>query len=87
MSTRLSELERARIRWRARRGLLENDLIITRYLDAYETQLTAEDVSALTVLFEMGDNELLDILLKRCELDGAYDTPRLRDIIEKMRAI
>lgn len=87
MSTPLSELERARIRWRARRGLLENDLIITRYLDAYETQLTEEDVSALTVLFEMGDNELLDILLKRAELDGAYDTPRLREIIEKMRAI
>src|SRR5690606_23276112 len=38
--SKLSELERARLRWRARRGLLENDLIITRFLDEYETQLT-----------------------------------------------
>ncbi|HZH55881.1 MAG TPA: succinate dehydrogenase assembly factor 2, partial [Burkholderiaceae bacterium] len=27
---KLSDLDRARLRWRARRGLLENDLIITR---------------------------------------------------------
>ncbi|NRF50635.1 succinate dehydrogenase assembly factor 2, partial [Pseudomonas stutzeri] len=48
----LTELERTRLRWRARRGLLENDLIITRYLDAYETQLTDDDVDALAQLFE-----------------------------------
>ncbi|MFA7439331.1 succinate dehydrogenase assembly factor 2, partial [Castellaniella sp.] len=40
MSDPLSGLERARLRWRARRGLLENDLIITRYLDAFESRLT-----------------------------------------------
>jgi len=83
----LTELERARIRWRARRGLLENDLIITRYLDAYETTLTDQDVSALTELFELGDNELLDILLNRGEPEGALDTPLIRDIVGKMRAL
>jgi antitoxin CptB len=31
---------RARLRWRARRGLLENDLILTRFLDAHEETLT-----------------------------------------------
>ncbi|WP_296001656.1 succinate dehydrogenase assembly factor 2, partial [Rugamonas sp.] len=25
---------RARLRWRSRRGLLENDIILTRFLDA-----------------------------------------------------
>lgn len=83
----LSDLERARIRWRARRGLLENDLIITKYLDQYESQLTQEDVSALTQLFEMGDNELLDVLLDRADLAGEYDTPRLHDIVGKMRTL
>ena len=80
--SRLTELERARLRWRARRGLLENDLIITRYLDAHEAELTDDDVTALTQLFEMGDNDLLDLLLARKELEGALDTPRLRGIIE-----
>ncbi|GAB1578263.1 succinate dehydrogenase assembly factor 2 [Bordetella petrii] len=83
----LTELERTRLRWRARRGLLENDLIITRYLDAYETQLTDEDVDALARLFELGDNDLLDLLLARKEPDGELDTPRLRAIIGKMREL
>jgi len=83
----LTELERTRLRWRARRGLLENDLIITRYLDAYETQLTDDDVDALAQLFELGDNDLLDLLLARKEPEGALDTPRLHVIIGKMREL
>ncbi len=85
--SKLTELQRARLRWRARRGLLENDLIITRYLDANELQLTDEDVSALTQLFELADNDLLDLLLARKELEGALDTPRLRGIIARMREL
>jgi len=83
----LSELERARLRWRARRGLLENDLIITRFLDRYENQLSDTDVSALTQLFEMGDNELLDVLLDRTQLQGEYDTPELRRLVGQMREL
>ncbi|CAP42163.1 succinate dehydrogenase assembly factor 2 [Bordetella petrii] len=83
----LTELERTRLRWRARRGLLENDLIITRYLDAYETQLTDDDVDALAQLFELGDNDLLDLLLARKEPEGALDTPRVRTIIGQMREL
>ncbi|MFA5597617.1 MAG: succinate dehydrogenase assembly factor 2 [Pusillimonas sp.] len=86
MST-LTELERARLRWRARRGLLENDLIITNFLDHYETQLTDIDVAALTRLFEMGDNELLDVLLGRKELDGVYATPDIQRLVQQMRAL
>ncbi|AOB27812.1 MULTISPECIES: succinate dehydrogenase assembly factor 2 [Bordetella] len=85
--SRLTELQRARLRWRARRGLLENDIIITRYLDAYEDQLTDEDVTALTQLFELGDNDLLDLLLARKEPEGVLATPRLRAIIDRMREL
>ncbi len=84
---KLSELERARLRWRARRGLLENDLIITRFLDRYESDLTDEDVSALSLLFEMGDNELLDVLLDRTALSGQYDIPVLHRMVKQMQAL
>ncbi|CAM5778405.1 FAD assembly factor SdhE [Castellaniella caeni] len=87
MSSDLSDLDRARLRWRARRGLLENDLIITRFLDAFETQLTEADVRALTQLFEMGDNELLDVLLGRTEVSGVYDTADIRRLVEQMKAL
>lgn len=83
----LSDLDRARLRWRARRGLLENDLILTRFLDQYEAHLTDADVSALTLLFEMGDNDLLDVLLARTELQGPYDTPDIRRLVGQMRAL
>jgi antitoxin CptB len=84
---KLSELERARLRWRARRGLLENDLIITRFLDQYEAELTDVDVSALSLLFEMGDNDLLDVLLARSEPSGVYDTPDVRRLVAQMRSL
>lgn len=87
MAVKLSELERARLRWRARRGLLENDLIITRFLDAYELQLSDQDVTALTRLFEMGDNELLDVLLGRTGLEGEYDDPAIYRLVECMKAL
>jgi len=82
-----SEIDRPRLRWRARRGLLENDLIITKFLDQFEDQLTDADVQALTQLFEMGDNELLDVLLARTELEGEYDTPELRRLVAQMREL
>ena len=81
----LSELDRTRLRWRARRGLLENDLIITRFLDRYELELTDVDVSALSRLFEMGDNDLLDVLLARVEVSGDYDTPDIRRLVKLMQ--
>ncbi|MFC4299679.1 MAG: succinate dehydrogenase assembly factor 2 [Castellaniella sp.] len=87
MSGDLTVLDRARLRWRARRGLLENDLIITRFLDAHETQLTETDVQALTLLFEMVDTELLDVLLGRTDLSGPYDTPDIRRLVEQMKAL
>uniref|UniRef100_UPI0033423358 FAD assembly factor SdhE n=1 Tax=Castellaniella defragrans TaxID=75697 RepID=UPI0033423358 len=87
MSGTLSDLDRARLRWRARRGLLENDLIITRFLDTCESALTERDVRALTHLFEMGDNELLDVLLGRTDLTGSYDDPDIRRLVEQMKAI
>jgi len=87
MSDPLSGLERARLRWRARRGLLENDLIITRYLDAFESRLTDADVRALTQLFEMDDNALLDVLLGRSDLSGAWDQPDIRRLVEQMKSL
>src|SRR5690625_6880068 len=62
---KLTTLERARLRWRARRGMLENDLILTRFLDHYEAELSDEDVLALNQLFEMDDTDLFQVLIAR----------------------
>ena len=57
----------ARLRWRCRRGLLENDLILERFLDARAATLTAADVAALDLLLDYSDNDLWDILSCRME--------------------
>jgi antitoxin CptB len=76
---------RARLRWRARRGLLENDLILTRFLDAHEEQLTDDEVDALTRLLDLADNPLMDLLLGRVEPEGDVDLPHVRALLAKLR--
>jgi antitoxin CptB len=85
--SQLSDMDRTRLRWRARRGLLENDLMLTKYLDTYEADLTDVDVLALTQLFELGDNELLDLLLARIEPAGALDRPAVHAVLANIRAL
>jgi antitoxin CptB len=83
----LTELERARLRWRARRGLLENDLIITRFLDIYEESLTDDQIAVLALIFELGDNELLDLLLGRIEPSGKLDQPAVRAVLKQIQEL
>lgn len=76
---------RSRLRWRARRGLLENDLILTRFLNAHEQELTDDEVDALTRLLDLADNPLLDLLLGRNEPSGELDLPHVHALLAKLR--
>lgn len=80
-------VKRARLRWRARRGLLENDLIITRFLDGNEETLSDEEVDAFSMLMELPDNDLLNLLLARNEPEGEVDLPHVRALLARMRAV
>ncbi len=66
-----------RLRWRCRRGMLENDLILTRFLDARGGAITEQEVAALDILLEMSDNELWDLLSGRQEPADAAVAPLL----------
>ncbi len=79
-------VKRARLRWRARRGLLENDLIVTRFLDAHEATLTDEEVDAFSRLMDLADNELMDLLLARKEPAGDVDLPHVHALLARLRA-
>lgn len=77
--------KRARLRWRSRRGLLENDLILTRFLDAQETTLTDDEVDAFTRLLELADNALMDMIMGRHEPSGDLDFPNVHALLKKIR--
>ena len=79
--------ERQRLRWRARRGLLENDLLLARFFQRYEHDLSNEEVIALSALLELADNDLLDILLLRKKIEFQQDTQGMTTVLAKFRSI
>ena len=78
-------VNRARLRWRARRGLLENDLILTRFLDAHEESLTDDEVDAFSRLMELPDNTLMDLILAKTQPDPEVDLPYIRALLERLQ--
>ncbi len=77
--------KRARLRWRSRRGLLENDLILTRFLDAHEVHLSDEEVDALTRLLTLPDNDLMSLLLGQNPPETELDLPHVRALLARLR--
>ena len=75
-----------RIRWRSRRGLLENDIVLSRFLDGHVQDLTDEDVDALDGLLDLPDPELLDLILGRTEPQGSLNNPRVQRLLLRLRA-
>jgi antitoxin CptB len=67
MTTLLDERALSKLKWRCRRGLLENDLLIDRFFARHEATLTTSQAEGLNSLMELTDNDLLDLLLKRKE--------------------
>jgi succinate dehydrogenase flavin-adding protein (antitoxin of CptAB toxin-antitoxin module) len=69
-------LDHHRLKWHCRRGLLELDLILERYLAKHPAD------GALGSLLDLPDNDLLDIAMGRSE---RYD-PKLKDLVARLRA-
>ena len=61
----LGERELSKLRWRCRRGLLENDLLIEKFFNRYEESLTINHAKGMADLMTLPDNDLLDLLLRR----------------------
>ena len=54
-----------RIRWRARRGLLENDLLLKPFLEQELVGLSPDELHTLDAILLLSDNDLLDVLMGR----------------------
>ncbi len=57
------EFERAR--WRCRRGMLELDIILQRFMDAHYCQLSADELQQFDRLLILPDNDLWDLICAR----------------------
>ena len=78
MEAALDRVARNRLYWKCRRGLLELDLVLARFVPT----LKDEDVQPLHALLELPDNDLWDII---AGWSDAYD-PRFEATVARIRA-
>lgn len=74
-------LERAR--WRARRGLLELDIVLGRFIEAHYVQLDDAELRAFEALLDMPDDRLWNNIAGEHELAPSDQ----QAVLEKIRAI
>jgi succinate dehydrogenase flavin-adding protein (antitoxin of CptAB toxin-antitoxin module) len=64
----MSELDR--LRWHCRRGLLELDLVLSRFLEREWPHLSPGQRAAFKLLLEHSDTELWDLVCGRSQPDA-----------------
>ena len=59
----MKDFERAR--WRCRRGMLELDIVLQRFMDKHYCQLGTEELIQFERLLSLADNDLWDLICAR----------------------
>lgn len=60
--TQFTDAEKRRIRWQSRRGLLELDLLLRKFLVGRYDQLSDEELVTYCRILDLPDNDFLDLL-------------------------
>jgi antitoxin CptB len=84
----IDERSLSKLRWRCRRGLLENDLFIERFFHKHSSTLTQQQANALAELMDLSDNDLLDLHLARkmlAEVSSQLDRPDVHQVLTMLR--
>jgi len=79
--THIGAAELNRLRWQCRRGLLELDLVLERFLERHGDQLQGEPLACFEILLAYTDNDLLDLIRARAECRDA----RLAEVVGWLR--
>ena len=74
----------SKLKWRTRRGLLENDLFIARFFEQHESRLTVRQAKAMETLMDLSDHDLMDLFMRRTEPDPAWADA---DVVELLRLL
>ncbi|TFZ04094.1 succinate dehydrogenase assembly factor 2 [Ramlibacter humi] len=81
----LDEHALGKLRWRCRRGLLENDLFLERFFARHGGAITPRQGVVLEEMMQLPDNDLMDLLLRRREPAGELDRPEVKDLLSRLR--
>ena len=86
MADLIDERALSKLRWRCRRGLLENDLFVERFFARHQAGLTHGQARGLLLLMDLADNDLLDLLLARTQPVGDLADEDVLQVLRTMRA-
>lgn len=78
----------SKLRWRCRRGLLENDLFIERFFKRFQSTLTVKQVQGLNALMDLSDSDLLDLHLGRktlAQVDLNLEQDEVREVLNMLK--
>ena len=81
----IDERALSKLRWRCRRGLLENDLFIERFFVRHAATLNEDQAQGLLALMDLSDNDLLDLLLARREPAGELERDDVMQVLRMLR--
>ena len=76
----MNSTEHNRLKWKCRRGLLELDIVLDRFLAKHDPR--GPEAAALNALLDLPDNDLWDIVARRSE----NYPPHLKDVVARLRA-
>ena len=76
----MKELER--VRWRSRRGLLELDIVLGRFIETYYARLDQTERQIFEEMLDMPDNPLWDMIAGRQDATQGDQ----QALLEKIRA-
>jgi len=85
-NTPLGERALSKLRWRCRRGLLENDLFIERFFNRYATQMTVGQARGMYILMDLSDNDLMDLFMKRKPLGADIESEEASEVLTLIMA-
>jgi len=60
--------------------MLENDIVLTRFLDARGAAFTEDDLAQFDRLLDLPDNDLWDLIAGRAEPDDAALAPLVAEL-------
>lgn len=78
----MTEIEIKRLAWRCRRGMLELDIVLQKFIQSHFETLTCGELNQLDALLDYPDNDFWDLVSTRQHVTGNAD---LSSLLEKLR--
>jgi len=82
----LGERALSKLRWRCRRGLLENDLFIERFFNRHANDMTVGQARGMSVLMDLSDNDLMDLFFQRKPLGSDIESEEVSEVLTMLIA-